>query len=306
MIAATRLRALSLESASQPGRPVHVSAASGLVRAGDSLYVVADDENHLGVFPAAGDRAGVLVRIAEGVLPLDPDLRKRRKPDFESLARLPAFAGHSHGMLLALGSCSKPNRCRGVALGLDALGALDGGRATLDLEPLREALDSRFGSLNIEGAVVSGEELVLLQRANKGDRRNARIRVRLDRVIAAIAGRGEVGIDALLDIHEHDLGAIGDVPLGFSDGAALPGGRIAFTAIAEDTSDSYQDGACVGAAIGMLDAKGNVERLEPIEACHKVEGIEVTPANGHIDVLLVTDADDERVPASLLQARLRA
>ena len=297
------VRTLTLETPSQPGRPAHVSAASGLVRAGDSLYVVADDENHLGIFPAADDADGTLARIAEGTLPLRKDPRKRRKPDFEALARLPGFGGHEHGVVLALGSCSKPNRCRGVALGLDARGGLDGTRVEIDLAPLRDALDARFGRLNVEGAVVMGEELVLMQRGNKGDQRNARIRLRLDLVFDAIVAGREIGLKALLDIHEHDLGEIGGVPLCFSDVAALPDGRLVFTAIAEDTADSYEDGECRGAAIGVLDADGSLLMLEALEGCPKVEGVEVA-GEDPVRVLLVTDADDEKVPAVLLAAQL--
>ena len=88
-----------MEAPSQPGRPAHVSAASGLVRAGDHLYVIADDENHLAVFPATGTAPGRFVTIFASSLPLDAGKRKRVKPDFESLARLPAFPDHPHGAL---------------------------------------------------------------------------------------------------------------------------------------------------------------------------------------------------------------
>lgn len=86
-------RTLNLDAASQPGRPAHVSAASGLARSGHSLFVLADDENHLGVFPCEGSGAGNLVRIAEGTLPLDPKPRKRHKPDFESIAQVLLLRG---------------------------------------------------------------------------------------------------------------------------------------------------------------------------------------------------------------------
>lgn len=269
------------------------------------MFVVADDENHLGMFPGAGAGAGTLIPIAAGELPLGKGPRKRHKPDFESLARLPAFAGHPLGALLALGSCSKPNRCRGIAMGFDPHGMLEGARTILDLAGLREALDSRFGCLNIEGAVVVGDELVLLQRGNKGDRRNARIRMRLDRVLSAITGDRAL-LDALIDIHEHELGAIGDVPLGFSDAAALPDGRMVFTAIAEDTDDSYEDGGCAGSAIGVLDRMGRLGFFERIEGDPKVEGVEVAMADVRIRIMLVTDADDAEVPGTLLEAWLAA
>lgn len=306
MITPRTRRTLDLDSASQPGRPAHVAAASGLARAGESLFVLADDENHVGVFPSEGNGPGNLVRIAEGTLPLEAKPRKRHKPDFESIARIPPFAGHPHGALLALGSCSKPNRCRGFVLGFAADGSLDGARTLLDLSGLRDALDSRFGRLNVEGAVLLGEELVLLQRGNKGDRRNARIRLRWDCVAAAIGGDAEAGCRALIDIHEHDLGEIDGVPYGFTDAAALPDGRTVFTAVAEDTDDSYADGGCIGSAVGILDAAGRVTFLEPIEGDPKVEGVDALLEGGVLRLLLVTDADDSAVPGVLLEAQLPA
>jgi hypothetical protein len=305
-IALTCLRRLTLDKASHPGRPAHVSAASGLVRAGNRLYVVADDENHLGIFPLGGTEPGTLARLSEAKLPLDRGKRKRRKPDFESLARLPAFEGFPSGALLAMGSCSRPQRCAGILARLDAGGQLDGTLAPVDLAPLREALDERFGLINIEGALTLGEELVLLQRGNKGDRRNARIRFRLARVLASLAASGRFGVDSLLGIEPLELGAVGDVPLGLSDGAALPDGRMVFTAIAEDTDDSYNDGECRGAALGIVGKGGGIERLEPIDPGYKVEGIEARLEGDTIRVLLVTDADDADIPAALLEARLPA
>ncbi|MFP2906856.1 DUF6929 family protein [Pyxidicoccus sp. 3LFB2] len=58
MIRTTLRRTLTLESPEAPGRPAHVSAASGLVRVGPWLYIVADDALHLAVFPAQGDAPG--------------------------------------------------------------------------------------------------------------------------------------------------------------------------------------------------------------------------------------------------------
>jgi hypothetical protein len=305
MIAPAIRRTLNLHAASEPGRPAHISAASGLARSGESLIVLADDENHLGIFPCEGSGAGSLVRIAEGTLPLKPKPRKREKPDFESIVCVPPFAGYPRGALLALGSCSRPNRCRAFVLGFDARGALEGTPRLLDLTGLREALEPRFGCPNVEGAVVLGEELVLLQRGNKGDRRNARIRLRWDCVAAAIGGDLEAGSRALVDIHEHDLGETCGVPYGFTDGAVLPDGGMVFTAVAEDTNDSYADGGCAGSAVGILDAMGQVTFFDRIEGNPKVEGVDATTDGDRIKLLLVTDADDSEVPAALLEAEIR-
>ena len=300
MIKPTLLRTLTLREPSRPGRPAHISAASGLARVGEHLYIVADDENHVAVFPAEGDEPGTLKRIFAGQLPIETEARKRNKADVECITRLPASSVYPQGALLILGSCSRRQRCSGVLLGLDAAAQLDGTRAEVDLGELHDAFETRFGRLNIEGALVCGGELLLLQRGNKGDRRNARIHMRLGAAVESLVSKQRLGIGPVTRIEEVQLGTIGEVPLSFTDGAALPDGRMLFTAVAEDTADSYADGACHGAVIGIMGGDGRVERVEPIEGAFKVEGIDATLENGIVRALLVTDADDAQIPASLL------
>lgn len=306
MIEPTVLRTLTLREPSRPGRPAHVSAASGLVRVGDRLYVAVDDENHLAVFDAEGAEPGSLKRVFAGVLPNAPDARKRNKADVESIVRLPPFERFAHGAMLLLGSCSKRHRCHSVLLGLDAQGELDATRLDLDLAPLHDAFGPRFGRLNIEGAVVLGDELVLLQRGNKGDRRNARIRMRLDAVLESFVRSQRLGTEPIVAIDVVELGGIGDVPLCFTDGDALADGRMVFTAIAENTDNSYDDGPCCGAAVGIIDPAGRVGRIEALDPRYKVEGIDAAIEGDAIRALLVTDADDASVAATLLACEIRA
>lgn len=76
-------------------------------------------------------------------------------------------------------------------------------------------------------------------------------------------------------IEEFDLGDIDGVPLCFTDGAPLQRGGWVFCAAAEDTSDSYADGRCVGSAVGIVDAGGRLVRLEQLAGAFKAEGIVV-------------------------------
>jgi hypothetical protein len=105
-------------------------------------------------------------------------------------------------------------------------------------------------------------------------------------------------------VRTYDLGSIGDIPLCFTDGAALPDGRIVFAAVAEDTDDSYLDGACAGAAVGIIGSDLKVQGQERLEPGAKVEGVAARLAGNRIQLLLVTDADDARVPASLYAAEI--
>ena len=103
-----KLRDLDLEEPSAPGRPAHVSAASGVARRGDFVYVIGDDELHLGVFRLSSNAPGRLRRVLGGELPDDHSERSSAKPDLEALTLLPPFESHPYGALLGLGSGSAP------------------------------------------------------------------------------------------------------------------------------------------------------------------------------------------------------
>ena len=76
------IQTLRVDPAQHPRGQAHLSAASGLVRVRQRLYVVADDELHLGIFdePTAAQAQvasdsnpehpiGSLLRLLEGSLP---------------------------------------------------------------------------------------------------------------------------------------------------------------------------------------------------------------------------------------------
>ena len=304
MISLSKLRELNLADAGDAGLPRHLSAASGLACLGSFIYVVADDELHLGVFPATDRTPGRLIRLFDGELPMTKAARKKQKPDLEAIAQLPAFGNYPNGALLALGSGSEQNRRRSALLGTDAQGALSGAPRTVDCSQLFAVLDRHFPALNIEGAIAVGGELLLLQRANKRHPRNAIARYPLSAVLDALHSGAPVGAIAPSAIDAVDLGSIGEVPLGFTDGASLPDGGMVFTAVAEDTADTYNDGTCLGAAIGLLASDGTLRCLDRIDGPHKVEGVAARVDGNVIRLLLVTDADDPALPASLFGATI--
>jgi hypothetical protein len=304
MITLTQIRTLDLATATAPGRRRHLSAASGLVcvqstaqsAAQSTAYVIADDELHLGVFSTDTAEPGSVIRLFEGVLPDEPKHRKKAKPDLEAIALLPAAAEHPHGALLVLGSGSRPQRHRGAILYLDRSGGVHGVDETLDLSPIYAALEGEFEKLNIEGAVVLGGELCLLQRGNKKSGRNAVIRFALRDFLHALRSpRPDLRPS---HIGNFDLGEIDGVPLSFTDAAVLPDGRMVFTAAAEDTDNPYDDGGCLGSAIGII-AAGALQGLERVDRVCKLEGVHASIADGAIRLLLVSDADDADVPAEL-------
>jgi hypothetical protein len=291
------VRMLSVAPGCHPRGLAFLSAASGLVRVRDRYYVVADDELHLGVFDADGNEPLQLVRLFEGNLPASAKKRKAQKRDLEALLFLPASDDSPGGSLLALGSGSRRNRFTGALLRLDARGEAVGTARQLDLEPLYADLVGRFDELNIEGAFVAGGSLVLLQRG-VGRGASAAIRFDLADVVAWIEGRRAEALRART-LRSFDLGGIDGIPYAFTDGAALPDGSWVFSAVAEDRGNSYDDGRCAGAAIGLCGGDDTLRSLEALVPTRKVEGIEARLSGTTALLSLVTDADDPRRAAEL-------
>lgn len=299
------IRDLTLSTPVQVGRPNYLAAASGLVKVGNYLYVVGDDENHLGVFKANSNEAGTLIRLLEGDLPLEYEARKAAKADFEVLLALPSFAQYPQGALLALGSGSKKTRRWGVLLSLDSSGQIQGTPTIINLEPLYKALKESFEVVNIEGAFIQDNNFYLLQRGNKAvDAGNALIQLDLATVLNGIAQDQIIHARALKKITPYTIGMIKDVPLCFTDAVALPNGGWLFSAAAEATDNAYNDGEYLGGAIGIVNTEGTIIQLGYIDTQYKVEGIHANLVDNTLQLLLVTDADNASVPAKLLSTQI--
>lgn len=295
------LRALAVDPRQHPRGQSYLSAASGLVCWRGCAYVIADDEVHLGVFSEHSQR-GTLHRVAPGDLPESTEERKKQKPDHETLFALPQAPGASGTTLVALGSGSRKNRNVGSVIEIDAYGEPIGAIRQFDLSPFYGPLAARIGDINIEGAMVIGDEFVLLNRAVGEQTDNATARFRLRELLAVIDGRGASRPPGAIE--HYSLGAIDDIPLGFTDAAALPDGRWIFTAVAEDTRDSYADGPCAGAVVGVMSARGRLESMHRLQKNAKVEGIDARVDDEGIAICMVTDADDAAQSSWLLQARI--
>jgi hypothetical protein len=296
MLQTKLLRTLTIDPRQHPRGQPHLSAASGLVCANGRVYVVGDDEHHLAVFH---DRAGPggLHRLFAGDLPDDKKARKRRKPDLETLLWLPM-----RHALVALGSGSRPNRNTGVLIPLGAAGEPLAVVSQFDLRALYEPLRAALGEINIEGAMLLGDEFVLLNRGVAGRSDNAAAHYPLGALIDAIEGRAREVTPP--SIRPYALGHIDAVPLGFTDAAAMPDGGWVFSAVAEDTDDSYADGRCSGSVVGRVDAGGALVATHRLDAPLKVEGIALRVDGQGMSLCLVTDADDPAQASQLLLARL--
>ena len=294
-------RTLDLRHAPDIGRPAFLSSASGLVRSGSELYVVADDALQLGCFAAAGSQPGRLLRLLEGRLPVAFKARKQRKADLEILLRLPPLPTHPRGALLALGSGSGARRRRGALVALDARGRAHGAAVAVDAAPLFARLQREFYDLNLEGGWLDGNSLFLLQRGHRGGSPNAVIELDYAVIAAGLAREPVLRGIPPQRVTEIDLGKLDGVPLGFTDACRPARGFWLYSAVAEDTADARADGAFIGAVIGLATRANGILWQRRIAPPFKVEGIEATLRGNALTILCVTDADDPAVPAQLLR-----
>lgn len=286
----------------------HLSAASGLVQVGESLFVVADDELGLGVFPARGRRGGKMHRLIPGTLPDRKKRRKQAKPDFEALLLLPASrTKYPMDRLMAIPSGSMSERTRGACVSLTRTGSLKSVVSILDFRPLYEKLWREFPELNIEGEVFSGEDLVLLQRGNGRSECNALIRLNWSRIQRNLEAEDPIGASAIRSIKQIKLGNLHGIPLGFTDATAsdLTEDRVIFIASAEAGKDTIRDGECAGSIIGIIHARtGKIERTWELSGKFKAEGISARQFGKWAEVRVVTDPDDRSLPAELFSTRI--
>lgn len=264
------------------------ASASGLVRAGDCFYIIADDGHSLLKITTAGELKSI--PILPGGLPREYGERKKQKPDFESLF---AFGDR----LIGLGSGSKENRTQGFSISTDASTNETSPPTLFSLAPLYEALAKKIPGLNIEGALAVRNEIWLFQRGNTEGSFSGVIR--LD---------GSFTPEAILEIH--DLTASLPEGYGFTD-ATTSANDLWFLAVREETKNAYDDGAFSGAILGQLLVSGDgtpeIGPLTLLEIEAKPEGLWVeSAADGGAIAYLVTDADSSDIPSGFYRFALPA
>lgn len=294
-----RRQALRYRGGSDPDhdRPAHVRAASALTVWRDQVAVVSDDASFVATVDLATGRCEPIALPAGPAGRRQFDRGRGNKADKLDLEACVAL----DGALVALGSDSGLAIRRQAAV-VDARGA-----RLVALPRLYAALRQPIlgsGALNLEGATVVGDQLVLGNRGGDvGDDGVA--------TIDAIARVPLAALRALLaDPDGAALPPIAWTPLALGElaGVALRlteleawGDGLAFAATAEATSSAYDDGAVVGSVVGAI-ADGRAwwaaildEDGRPLTA--KVEGL--VRFGGRW--LASIDADDPERPSDLLE-----
>lgn len=277
-------RARSLRFTDHPDHG-HVRAGSGLVRWAGGFVVVQDDVG--GVALVEGDKVSLLRVWATDPTSLANESAKALKADFESATVLP------DGRLLVFGSGSTHRRTSIVVVTTDLEARRVDGTALYD--SLRAVLNG--AELNIEGVAVCGRHLVFGQRGNGAGALNALCEVELAVFLAWLEG-GPVPV--VVSTRVLDLGRVGGVPRGLTDLAVTDEGRLFVLVGAEDSPDTYRDGAILGSWIGQVEGSSVdlVEILDGDTPTHlKLEGLTWLGHEGPQDrFAVVADQDDPEVP----------
>jgi hypothetical protein len=259
-----------------------ISAASGLVELDGKFFVIADDENFLGVYDLESLN-GFAALIFHERLSEDKALRKKQKSDFEALVLLP-----EQKQLLIVPSGSTSNRERGAVMA--ASGQFE---KEISFHALYNDLRKYFSELNIEGGVVFDEDLWLFQRGNGQLNQNGIVVLNLNDLLTS-----KILSPKIIPIQ---LGALKDVSLSFTD-ATKAEGNILFLAVAENCLSTYLDGTIVGSILGLMNRSGEIIHISPLVTDSKPEGICYNSLSKCFH--LVTDDDDRHVPSVLYRGNL--
>jgi hypothetical protein len=296
-------------------RPAHVRAGSSVARVPGGIAVVQDDANFIAVVdPTDGRARAIALPAGMGGQRQFDDRRgnKAHKLDLEACVSADTDDGV---LLVAPGSGSTPRREQ-VAL----VRGWESGRLGVEMvhvprlyDALRRDRTFAGSELNVEGAVHLGDRIRLFGRGN-GARRagvepvNATCDLEWSAFVAHLRAPDRVPPPAPADVVRYELGAIGGVPLSFTD-ATTRRDAILFSATAEESPDVTRDGRVTGSAVGVIDAASRTRWTLLVDASGtpfigKVEGL-VAAGDAADRIYVVVDPDDPEAASILCTVELR-
>lgn len=269
-----------------------VPSGSGIAYYNDSVILIGDDAEFYGNVSVLNDQYTKKALYPDAIY---NRIEKRIKHDLESAT----FGDiRNERFLFAFGS-------GGISPYRDTMFAIhmqDQAKSfKASLLPIYNAIKKTAGlgkqELNIEGAAITGDRLLLFNRGN-----NLVILFPWQSFTEYIQKQDSAPVPNF-KIVKFSLPVVNNFPIGVSGACTLSNNEILFTASLEETKDFIQDGTIKGSYIGLLDLNASEEikliSLTPLKDASgkiltdKLESIEVIKKDGKkTDVVAVADNDD--------------
>ncbi|HXA01479.1 MAG TPA: hypothetical protein VNW99_05785, partial [Cytophagaceae bacterium] len=271
-------------------------SASGMEVINGIIYIVGDNSPYLYKLDHS---LKVLEKIElfkselkDGVIP------KAVKPDLECMARL-SINNYPHILMMGSGSKS-PYRDVACLVKLPTNYNRKHVITNISVADLYNLLRSNHeiingGELNLEGAAVSQENLILFNRSSSGSK-NVALYFNLEEFVEYLQGHTEMTpFPVILD---YDLPSISNVRSGFS-GADVFDDKLFFTSAVENTTNAIDDGEVFGSFIGWMpvskvaNTKGSVRNKNSIQDTVQLM-FDGKPYIGKVESISVYEKDAEK------------
>ena len=266
-----------------------IGAASGLIYNNGNLLLVSDNSHIVYEYNIEKQHLEKTELVNKNYLGPRENVAKEDKPDYEAIA----VKGDS---LYLIGSGSAANR--------NLIGHINAKDKTLyphiDAADLYLAMQN-FAEIapedfNIEAVVNDGDTWYFLNRGNGPGRKNG--------IFTLTGSMNDTSFQILYNPVK--LPKIKGVPASFTD-ACLADGKLYFTAAAEDTTSTYQDGKVAGTLLGRMNLeKMKVEKTLVISEANKFEGITLFKENEkEIEFLLCEDTDSNTTDSAIYKLTVK-
>lgn len=289
--AATQPKAVISQKVPLPDIP----SASGIEWVGDHYYVIGDDSPYLFCLNAEF-KVVQKVPLLEADSLVEGRIPKTVKPDLEAITSL-TLDGQPY--VFIIGSGSTTARHNGYLVPLSRQGA--GKPVLIPLQPLYDQLrhdKSIIGeaTLNIEGLAADEEYLYLLQRFAPGGN-NVLITYTLSAIEPYLSGKGPAPKPN--SVQTWALPEMEQIKTGFSGLAQALGGRLLFTASAEETPNAVLDGEIYGSLVGWLkahtaDEAGHLAKPQVVVPITEANG---TPYKSKVESICIIEEDRHHLQA---------
>lgn len=242
-----KLKVIKLNSLSL--RLSEISSASSLLNLNDRVFLCCDDQYSL--YELQNEKRWIQYNWANSPpLPMGPQERKKLKPDFEALLG-PTIDDNS---ILLVPSGSKNNRTK--ALKFDLVSNM---LSPFDMSDFYIKLAKEVALINLEGAVVFGENYLFMNRGIQSD---------LSSIIS-------------VNPKSFNINSIVRIDFGSRDGIHLHGSELCLfqddlfvLAVAEASLNSYDDGEIFGSSLFKISLKNfQIQDQWKFDKLIKVEGL---------------------------------